>query len=108
MTIETRIYDLLAAHETPIGGYCHCVDCAPDVPDTYRTHIAELLTAELFPLIETLESLDALPVGTVVKDGYPHAMTKLNDGWYCCAGGGARRAYSLPARVIDRPEMSET
>lgn len=59
------------------------------------------------PRVETLAQLDALPVGSVVVDGYPDAMTKLNDGWYCCSGGGRRQRYELPACVLWSPGAGE-
>lgn len=83
--------------------------------------LAYLIDAELHPVIETVEQLDALPPGSVVLEamgrygdflgittipGVFHKFPAPVEGWYVVAGHGARESTSieLPARVLYTPE----
>lgn len=104
-----------------------CVLCGSDF-HTYRTHrehLSELIAQaaeEHFRLrIETVEQLDARPVGTVVRTDDGRVAEKTGEHWGKNASGygswwnetsdeiscGSDELDDLPVRVIDRPERNE-
>lgn len=91
MTIETRIYDAL--NESGLVQHAQI-----------RLMIAQAVAAELFPIIATVDELDALPVGTVVRCGFG-VVRERKPGERAWTGGASD--FGLPARVIDRPERNE-
>lgn len=64
---------------------------------------------EATPLVTSLEELDAMPDGSVVKDsvGEVYIMTPYDEFWRVWGNGKrfASEAIVLPARVIDLPEV---
>ncbi|WP_396902477.1 hypothetical protein [Mycolicibacterium sp.] len=125
MSNVDRIAGVLVEHAlvgplSGVGGK-HCRKC-PDVDGLdWIRHVTAKIDAELQPVIETVEQLDALPPGSVVLEamgrygdflgittipGVFHKFPAPVEGWYVVAGHGARESTSieLPARVLYTPE----
>ena len=112
--LEAAIHAVKGEGLTPDGGTPHGWRC--EHPDRYPdyckcpTEMAEsAITAYLAvtrPVVETVEELVELPVGTVIRDKYGDVSEKRNGWWISYAPElihTANMAYALPARVIWRP-----
>lgn len=57
-------------------------------------------------VVETIEELEALPVGSVVRDRLTEVHELFNDGWVECGYAAAfdAEALALPATVLYLPE----
>lgn len=61
------------------------------------------------PVVETVEELEALPVGAVVLDSHQEGLVNLPEGWYGIAHNEMAlppEDIAFPARVIWRPHES--
>ncbi|WP_341394047.1 hypothetical protein [Arthrobacter sp. G119Y2] len=60
--------------------------------------------------ITTVEELDALPRGSVIRDGDEELMEKTDIGWCCWVylEGFLSSELALPATVIHEPETEAT
>ncbi|OFB37949.1 hypothetical protein BA059_16765 [Mycolicibacterium sp. (ex Dasyatis americana)] len=77
------------------------------VSESRLGEIAAEIDAELHPVIETVEQLDALPNGSVVLDSEDGSWQRAWGFWY--AGGNRDSCPAsdvwLPARVLWTPEV---
>ncbi|MGP9033657.1 hypothetical protein ACT17S_11365 [Glutamicibacter mysorens] len=119
---------LEAASRTVHPGYWNLIDKYPEeriaqksksnlIEEAHSTVSAYLAVAQ--PEVNSVEELDALPVGTVVlstayvakQDGYeyPCAFQKLYTGEWHRGGrlSDTHPDYFLPARVLCHPEVSD-
>lgn len=117
MSNTDRIAEILREHhfvtELQLDGarLYHCEKCCgtkvclAHTIDEYRDHLAELIDAELHPVIETVEQLDALPVRSVVRDADGDIHEQDDCGyWRCPRYPSVLNTVVLPARVLYTPE----
>lgn len=58
--------------------------------------------------VTTVEELDALPVGTVIRDSIEYVAESLHGMWYVTGGGRhGGTELALPATVIYEPKEGE-
>lgn len=87
-------------------------DLDGDQQDALRGEVSDIITAYLAvtqPVVETVEGLKGLEVGTVVLDSHQEELVNLPEGWYCIAHNEMALPHediALPARVIWRPHES--
>lgn len=117
MSNVDRIAATLREHhfvtELQLGGtrLYHCEKCCgtkiclAHSIEEYRDHLAAVIDAALHPSIETVERLDALPVGSVVRDADGDIHEQDDCGfWRCPRYPAILNAVVLPACVLWTPE----
>lgn len=106
-----RIAEVLGNHRYDISDMTvpRCI-CGKEIEpgggdEAINTHRATLIDAALHPVIDTVEDLAALPVGTVVMDDMADVLQRFNaaGGWQMLGYGGMHLPV-LPARVLYVPE----
>ncbi|AKQ06977.1 hypothetical protein PBI_OVECHKIN_75 [Mycobacterium phage Ovechkin] len=70
--------------------------------------VAELIAQLVYPRIETVEQLDALPIRSLVRSDIGEVFERLRGGWDCLHEDGSAGlvmpfAIRLPARVLYTP-----
>lgn len=95
----------MKAHKAFID--CNSITFDP-VEKAIQAYLAALPAAQ--PVVNSVEELDALPVGTVVLDAYGASVTKIDYATWvrvtpAISGGRMFHAPYLPARVLYRPEV---
>ena len=125
MSDQARIAEVLRRHRRVLNldsGTSHCFaarsgqcDFAGGVRADWEAHVAPLIDAALHPRIDTVEQLDALPEGAVVRsddDGgvyvKDHRYTGPGEPWWPTGYDVecASERIALPARVIHTPEVA--
>lgn len=110
MSVEDRIAEVLCGYSLTAGSFVsgRYSPVAIRSDSEIAQFVARILAAELFPAIETVEQLDALPVGVIVKGTSVNAVCKHHDGWYgtAFAGHWTWDEDDLPVRVIWHPSQT--
>lgn len=91
------------ANELPTRCYMDTTDCLRVADVAIAAHLESL-----HPVIETVEQLDALPVGAVVLDDMSDVLQRFNaaGGWILLGYDGLHLPV-LPAVVLHVPESTD-
>jgi hypothetical protein len=91
------------------AAHMHRFEAHPECPQHGDPAVLAQIAPAVGDMVETVEQLDGLPVGAVVRTGADMVAERIAHAWRLTGAAGEYRTtgLTLPARVLDVPEGSK-